>query len=186
MSSTYFEATIIVVIRSLWTFRPVIRNSGSKRQNRSIYTYATTYTDGPALVYLKILSRYDWIVISGVSLQSKILTLLFEPLWLTFNPHFLLILSFLAKVLSMREARTEMTKGVFESCWYEYEYTSYLSFLGEMTIFEEKAIFWSTPNRVWDKWRGGFVSFFGFEDGMEVIYRYRDEKEVGREIVYID
>lgn len=128
-------------MRSLWTFRQFIRNSGSTEQNRSIYTYATTYTDGPALVYLKILSRYDWIVISGVSLASKTLTLVFDPLFLVLNPHFRPILSFLTKLLSMSDARTEMTNGVWEFCWYEYEYTSYLSFLGEMVIFEEKTIF---------------------------------------------
>ena len=36
MSSTYLEATMIVVISSLCTFRPVILNSGCDRQNLSI------------------------------------------------------------------------------------------------------------------------------------------------------
>ncbi|KAI3693885.1 hypothetical protein L1987_76840 [Smallanthus sonchifolius] len=80
-------------------------------------------------------------VMSGVSWQSK--TLYFEP-------HFLLpILSFLIKLLSIKEARTEMTKGVFESFWYEYEYTSLLSFLGDMAIADEKDFYgFGVPHRV--------------------------------------
>ncbi|KAL0464608.1 UNVERIFIED_CONTAM: hypothetical protein Slati_0348400 [Sesamum latifolium] len=54
---------------------------------------------------------------SGVSLQSKT-RVLETPGHLEY---FLAILSFLASVLSIRDARTEMTKGVFESSWYEYE-----------------------------------------------------------------
>lgn len=93
--------------------------------------------------------------------------------WL-FRPHFLPILSFRANVLSMREARTEMTKGVLESCWYEYEYTSYLSFLGEiMAIFDEKSIFDGHPIEFETNEKMGFFFFFGFENVMiKVIYMH--------------
>ncbi|KAJ0779250.1 hypothetical protein HanPI659440_Chr06g0224451 [Helianthus annuus] len=50
------------------------------------------------------------------------------------EPHFLPVLSFLTNVRSIKEARTEITKGVFESFWYVYEYTSFLSFLGDIAI----------------------------------------------------
>lgn len=80
---------------------------------------------------------------SGVSWQSK--TLVLEPVFVmvTLAPmpsHFLPILSFLTKVLSIKEARTEMTRGVLESFWYEYEYTSFLSFLGDMAMVYRKSL----------------------------------------------
>lgn len=41
-SSTYLEATMIVVMRSRCTFLELIRKPGLAWQNRSMYTYATT------------------------------------------------------------------------------------------------------------------------------------------------
>jgi hypothetical protein len=67
-------------------------------------------------VYRKILSRKDWIVMSGVSWKSKTRVLMSLD---KAHLQLLSILSFLAILLSMREARTLITNGVFESSWYE-------------------------------------------------------------------
>lgn len=50
---------------------------------------------------------------------------------------FLTILFVLAMLLSISEARTFITNGVLESCWYEKEYKSERSFLGEIVREEE-------------------------------------------------
>jgi hypothetical protein len=50
---------------------------------------------------------------------------------------FFTILFVLAMFLSISEARTFITNGVLESCWYEKEYKSKRSFLGEIVREEE-------------------------------------------------
>lgn len=137
ISSTYLEATMIVVMRSLCTFLALILNPGLFWQNRSIQTQATTYTEGPALVYLKILSRQDSMVISGISLQSKMFVLMTLDKALE---QFFTILCVLAMLLSMSEARTFITNGVLESSLYEQEQRSQRSFLGDIVRVEEEAM----------------------------------------------
>jgi hypothetical protein len=65
---------------------------------------------------------------------------------------FFTILFVLAMFLSISEARTFITNGVLESCWYEKEYKSKRSFLGEI-VREEEAM---------KKMEKCFFSFFFF------------------------
>jgi len=57
---------------------------------------------------------------------------------------FFTILFVLAMFLSISEARTFITNGVLESCWYENEYTSERSFLGEIVRDEEAILKWES------------------------------------------
>jgi hypothetical protein len=57
---------------------------------------------------------------------------------------FFTILFVLAMFLSISEARTFITNGVLESCWYEKEYTSERSFLGEIIRDEDAIMKWES------------------------------------------